>query len=170
MKINNRGFAITAVLYGLLILFVILVSSYLTILSVRKNRVDNLIDDIESKYREELNSNNEDPGQNNEEDPSSIGTLYEVVLTGFGVNTLNSSIYYSPDDRLWYSDEEKEDAITRITPPTLSQYSFSGFYTEDNGRGTQIIDSTGKIISNAISADTVLYAYWVRNNGGDASA
>ena len=47
MKINNKGFAITAVLYGLLILFVILVSSYLLVLSARKNRVDNLVKDIE---------------------------------------------------------------------------------------------------------------------------
>ena len=46
MRLNNKGFAITAVIYGLLILFVILVSSYMTILSARKNRVDNLEKDI----------------------------------------------------------------------------------------------------------------------------
>jgi len=50
MKLNNKGFAITAVLYGLLILFVVLVSSYLTVLSARKNRVDNLINEIKEDY------------------------------------------------------------------------------------------------------------------------
>ena len=52
MKLNNKGFAITAVLYGLLILFVILVSGYLTVLTLRKNRIDNLIEDIEKEYIE----------------------------------------------------------------------------------------------------------------------
>ena len=50
MKLNNKGFAITAVLYGLLILFVILVSSYLLILSSRKNKLDAITKDIENSY------------------------------------------------------------------------------------------------------------------------
>ena len=50
MKLNNKGFAITAVLYGLLILFVILVSSYLLVLSAKKNRVDDLVNGIEDEY------------------------------------------------------------------------------------------------------------------------
>ena len=50
MKLNNKGFAITAVLYGLLILFIILVSSYLLVLSAKKDRVDTLVKDIEKNY------------------------------------------------------------------------------------------------------------------------
>lgn len=50
MKLNNKGFAITAVLYGLLILFVILVSSYLAILSSKKNRLDRITEKIEYDY------------------------------------------------------------------------------------------------------------------------
>lgn len=47
MKLNNKGFAITAVLYGLLILFVFLVGSYLTVLTAKKNRVDKITSEIE---------------------------------------------------------------------------------------------------------------------------
>lgn len=54
MKLNNKGFAITAVLYGLLILFTLLVSSYLLVLSARKDRIDILTNDIEEEYREKL--------------------------------------------------------------------------------------------------------------------
>lgn len=50
MKLNNKGFAITAVLYGLLILFVILIGSYLTLLATKKNRLDSITSDVESKY------------------------------------------------------------------------------------------------------------------------
>ena len=50
MKLNNKGFAITAVLYGLLILFTFLVSSYLLILSAKKDRVENITTQIEEEY------------------------------------------------------------------------------------------------------------------------
>lgn len=56
MKLNNKGFAITSILYGLLILFVLLVSSYLMVLSARKNKLDSVIKDAEDDYFKELNS------------------------------------------------------------------------------------------------------------------
>lgn len=50
MKLNNKGFAITSVLYGLLLLFVFLVSSYLLVLTSKKNRLDTISADIGDKY------------------------------------------------------------------------------------------------------------------------
>ena len=50
MKLNNKGFAITGILYGLLILFALLVGSYLTILTAKKNRLDGIVADIENEY------------------------------------------------------------------------------------------------------------------------
>lgn len=50
MGLNNKGFAITGVLYGLLILFVILVGSYLAIMSSKKNRLDTISDELNEKY------------------------------------------------------------------------------------------------------------------------
>ena len=50
MKLNNKGFAITGILYGLLILFALLVGSYLTILTAKKNRLDGIITSIEEEY------------------------------------------------------------------------------------------------------------------------
>lgn len=49
MKLNNRGFAIIGILYGLLILFVFTISSLLTVMVSKKNRVDKLIEEIEEK-------------------------------------------------------------------------------------------------------------------------
>ena len=58
MKLNNKGFAITSVLYGLLILFVLLVGSYLVVLSVKKDRVEDLTNQIEEEYRDKINNEN----------------------------------------------------------------------------------------------------------------
>lgn len=56
MKINNKGFAITTILYGLLIMFSFLVGSYLVILSVKKNRVEDIVNQIEEEYIQNLNN------------------------------------------------------------------------------------------------------------------
>lgn len=50
MKLNNKGFAITSVLYGLLILFVSLVGTYLAILVSKMNRLNNISEDINNSY------------------------------------------------------------------------------------------------------------------------
>lgn len=43
MKLNNKGFAITTILYGTLILFLLLFTSVLGILSTHKSRLNILI-------------------------------------------------------------------------------------------------------------------------------
>jgi len=54
MKLNNNGFAITGILYSLLILFVLVMASLLSLLVAKKNRLDVLINDtttnLESTY------------------------------------------------------------------------------------------------------------------------
>ena len=57
MKLNNNGFAITSVLYGLLILFVVLTSTYLAILSSKKNNIDKITEDLEEDYFASNSSN-----------------------------------------------------------------------------------------------------------------
>ncbi len=57
MKLNNKGFAITSVLYGLLILFVVLTSTYLAILSSKKNNIDKITEDLEEDYFNSNSSN-----------------------------------------------------------------------------------------------------------------
>ena len=42
---NNKGFAITTILYGILILFLLLLVSMLGILSTYKNRLEMLIEE-----------------------------------------------------------------------------------------------------------------------------
>ena len=57
MKLNNNRFAITSVLYGLLILFVVLTSTYLAILSSKKNNIDKITEDLEEDYFASNSSN-----------------------------------------------------------------------------------------------------------------
>lgn len=72
MRLNNKGFAITSVLYGLLILFVFLLASYFTVLTAKKNRLDIITKEIEDDYyfniKKEVNE--------------TISYPYDVLYTG----------------------------------------------------------------------------------------
>lgn len=181
MKLNNKGFAITAVLYGLLILFVVLVGSYLTVLSVRKSRTDNLINDMEEDYLENVPDNGQgtnnpgegtnNTGNNNEPETRTICT---VTLSSGTFKTVGTEVlYFVIEENKWYLDVDATRETTSITNPTKDNYTFNGYYTRSNGSGTLIINSAGTIVSNAgnyITGDTTLYAYWVSNGGGGGLA
>ena len=157
MKLNNKGFAITAVLYGILILFVILVSSYLTVLSARKNRASNLVNDIEEAYIENYNNQNR--------------TIYTVTLDSGALKYAGTQvIYILKEEKKWYTNAEATTETNSITPPSITNKTFGGYYTEANGAGTLIINSSGTIVNNSITGDTILYAYWITNGGnGDVT-
>ena len=43
---NNKGFAITSIIYGLMLLFVLVITSFLSILVGRNRRIDELVNSI----------------------------------------------------------------------------------------------------------------------------
>ena len=53
------------------------------------------------------------------------------------------------------------DAFPAITPPTRDGYTFNGFYTKQNGAGTQYYDATGtSVYLGSIDSSVTLYASW----------
>ena len=54
-----------------------------------------------------------------------------------------------------------------ITTPTKNGYTFGGYYTEENGKGTQYVNDSGVCINNlytARSTNITLHAYWIPVN------
>ena len=55
-------------------------------------------------------------------------------------------------------------AMPSLTKPTRTGYTFGGYYTEQNGSGTQYYTAAGASARNwNIADDTTLYAYWTAN-------
>ena len=113
MKLNNKGFAITAVLYGLLILFVLTAGSYLIALSIKKDRVTSLTDEIENSYynKETLpryivtyEANGGEGAPNNQVKLEGISlilsfqepTRSNYIFKGWGTSETSTSVSYSP--------------------------------------------------------------------------
>lgn len=72
-------------------------------------------------------------------------------------------------DCYYYADRALANPLplgTTITVPTLTGYTFKGYYTEENGNGTQLIDAQGKVAEDRYKgdpADESLFAYWTAN-------
>ena len=66
----------------------------------------------------------------------------------------------------WCSDASAENKISRIEIPTLKGYAFQGYFTEEGGKGTKIIDGDG-VFTEAdnrhlryFTDNDTLYAHW----------
>lgn len=113
MKLNNKGFAITGILYGLLILFALLVGSYLTILTAKKNRLDGIVADIENEY-------------NNKEN---ISTYTLTITKGTGV----SEIHYTVDSNNSSYTSDERVLLSVNSGSTYSYYGVASYgYTMDD--------------------------------------
>ena len=159
MKLNNKGFAITAVLYGLLILFVLLVSSYLLVLSVKKDRVEILINDIEEVFIDvtgERNLKEYIISLYNDSDKTAISNNGITYNYANSVNLMNDGLgdyggnvrYYgaSPDNYIYFNCEiypssncEKwriigvvDDKVKIVRDSSIGNLSWDYDYNDDN--------------------------------------
>jgi len=84
----------------------------------------------------------------NRQNGSANQYIYEKYLTGF------------------YSNNKCTKALKKVTVPKKSGYTFMGYYTAKNGKGTQCINSSGKVVAdaNVFKKNTTIYAYWKEKN------
>ena len=92
--------------------------------------------------------------------------VYTVKLDCQGAETAGTSAYYQKYDKGSYKDKDCNQSISSITSPAKTGYTFGGYYTEKDGKGTQYIDASGKILSSntTFTSDVILYAYWTVNS------
>ena len=67
----------------------------------------------------------------------------------------------------WYADANATNAITGITAPTKSGFSFGGYWTNADGTGTQIIDEDGDFVNGSEGftlSGTTVYAEWTEES------
>lgn len=87
---------------------------------------------------------------------------YTVSLDGQSGTQSISTIYYTYNSKKYYSDAAHETQIESISIPTRTGYAFGGYFTGENGEGTQYIDESGNFVNSLyrkVSPGT-LYAKW----------
>ena len=90
--------------------------------------------------------------------------IYTITLNKQSGSGGTSTIYLKYNTG-WYSNSGATTSISSIREPSRTGYAFQGYYTETNGKGTKIIDSTGKIVGSKTYTieNNTLYAHWTAN-------
>lgn len=134
MKLNNKGFAISGVLYSLLILFVTLFMGILTILGTTKFSFDKIKNDIINKMENSLYKEDRLNGA----DPKIKSGMIPVVIEN------NGTVKKADLTREWYNYNQKKWAnVVTVTNDTKANYENA---------------SAGTVISEE---DILTYLVWV---------
>ena len=99
------------------------------------------------------------------------GTLYahwtakvaKVTLDNQGATTAGTATVYQKYNTGWYKESGATTKMTSITKPEKTGYTFAGYYTKQNGEGTQVIKADGTFVSaspKTFTANGTLYAHW----------
>lgn len=91
--------------------------------------------------------------------------IYTITLNNDLANNAGTITIYEKYNTGYYSNSTATTPITNITIPSKNNYTFGGYYANAEGTGTQYINSSGRILSNAtaFTNNTVLYAKWTLN-------
>ena len=92
---------------------------------------------------------------------------YQVILDNKEANTIGTEKLYGRNQDGIYLDNNYKNKMSStsnpITLPTKEGYTFDGYYTEENGSGTLVINTNGFLVSDLPTSISVLYAKWNAN-------
>ena len=79
---NNKGFAITSIIYGLMLLFIVIITSFLSVLVGRNRRMDILMDSVYESLYNEVNVNENSFDNSNNSYVTKKRSLYRFSING----------------------------------------------------------------------------------------
>lgn len=119
---NNKGFAITGIIYGLMLLFIVVVTSFLSILIGRNKRIDALLEGAYSSVEDDYIVVNYNSGdryfyvENNKYTLAQDDTQTDIYITSkkakyeFNING-SKCIIFLPSDVMIITNEIKKGGI-----------------------------------------------------------
>ena len=100
-----------------------------------------------------------------------LQSLFVITLNNNSATSAGTQRIYEFYNVGWYSTSStsSENVISSITIPYKDGYIFDGYYTEQDGEGTQIINSVGTILADTkqYEENSVLYAKWNECGNGN---
>ena len=114
-----------------------------------------------------INNNTTVINSDSESSASYTPRTYSVILNNDGADIPGTEAIYLKYNTGWYEEKLAINIITSITNPQKIDYIFKGYYTGEDGSGTQVIDENGninssqtKIFSNEVNIG-ILHAHWI---------
>ena len=140
MKLNNKGFAITGILYTVLIIFLLLLSSLLLMLTTRINRLIRLTDNINKEVENNnviyISSYTSDSNENKISNPIDGDKYFITSYRGkyeFTINGGGTCYSYLPENTLL----SISDGVLKYKLPSIDD---SGNYIVDTSNLTDLTE------------------------------
>ena len=127
---NNKGFAISGIVYSVLILFFLLVFAILGILGSRKIVLDKLKNEVMNELNEEVANNiyKDDSGANY---PRLLDNMIPVLYDNEKSSWVYADIYekwYDYDEKMWANAIVLKQGITKVVGQTISEDDIALMY------------------------------------------
>ena len=105
------------------------------------------------------------PAHNVEVTANATPNIYTVALDRQN-GTGGSATLYEKYATKFFTSAPSQAAVTSVTTPTRTGYTFCGYYAKTNGGGDKIIDADGTILvgNTYFTSDATIYAYWSAND------
>ena len=138
----------------------------------KKNNNSN-VNNGETNNSNTQNTTNNTSNNTNTQNNTSTSTItnYSITLNNNGAKVAGTKTIYEKvidgkSTKNYYLDvtlnNEMNNIKNTIDTPKKNNYIFNGYYTENNGLGSKVIDENGYLVYNGtFSSSTTLFAYWV---------
>lgn len=166
---NNKGFAVSGIIYGILVLFIILLIALLSMFNSRKT----VLDELKDKVLNEVGSNVEIKDftytKNNEiyEYKVLIKGYYKIELKNINGSILSTNIYLRDGEKLYFKMNGSKVGIysdkTTTVPIVIldnTSYNVNETFNDKYFLNTSFKENTG----NTINSINVKYAETIRKN------
>jgi len=166
---NNKGFAVSGIIYGILVLFIILLIALLSMFNSRKT----VLDELKDKVLNEVGSNVEIKDftytKNNitEEYKVLIKGYYKIELKNINGSILSTNIYLRDGEKLYFKMSGSKVGIYSDKTTTLpivildnTSYNVNETFNDKYFLNTSFKENTG----NTINSINVKYTETIRKN------
>lgn len=154
---NNKGFAVSGIIYGLLVLFIILLIALLTMFNSRKA----VLDELKNKVLNQVGSNTEiNEFECNEgicEYRIALKGYYQITLISSNSSTLETLIYLNAGEKIYfninenaslYEDKELNNLLLQVTNDSYSNvktFNDKYFLNIEYDKNSESTSAKGKI-------------------------
>lgn len=157
MKLNNKGFAITSILYAVLILFLSLIAALLMLMGNRKL----VLDKYKSEVKENLNNSAETYGARVQ--IASDATYVRIYENEFPAYDFKSKVSGCLNN---YSANSEEDSLCSFNETDITHLLNYKVYDE---AGNEVISFTTDVLNgeNDFKTEVVKYTYYAKDENGN---
>lgn len=154
---NNKGFAVSGIIYGILVLFIILLIALLSMFNSRKT----VLDELKEKVLNQVGSNIElkefsyDKTNEIYEHKIQLKGYYNIILNNVNGSKLSTNIYLAEGEKLYlkiynnivdiYSDKQGTDLLARINTSYKLKDEFNNKYFFNTEYIKNTTEKTNKI-------------------------